>query len=75
MVKDLGGQSLRNEQRVAECAFEGFADISEVLQPLPSTKMAWHSNFTVAIFSFFAALCFHLCLRFLSVAKALTALC
>ena len=38
----------RHEQK---CAFEKFADISEVLQPLPSVKMAWRSNFTITIFS------------------------
>ena len=31
-------------------AFEEFADISKVLQPSPSAKMAWYSNFTIAIF-------------------------
>ena len=38
----------RHEQ---ECAFEKFADISNVLQPLPSAKMAWRSNFTITVFS------------------------
>ena len=33
-----------HEWRVSKCAFEKFADISEVLQPLPSAKMAWHSK-------------------------------
>ena len=31
-------------------AFEEFADIGKVLQPSPSAKMAWYSNFTIAIF-------------------------
>ena len=42
---------------MAKRAFEDFADISEVLQPLPSTKMAWRSNFTIV-----ASLSLPLCL-------------
>ena len=29
--------------------FEKFTESSEVLQPSPSTKMAWHSNFPIAV--------------------------
>ena len=36
-------------------AFE-FSDISKVLQPSPSAKMAWHSNFTIAVFLLHSAL-------------------
>ena len=36
-------------------AFEEFTDISEVLQPSPSAKMAWQSNFTIAVFSLHSA--------------------
>ena len=32
-----------------ERAFEKFADISKMLQPSPSAKMAWSSNFTIAL--------------------------
>ena len=41
---------------MAKCAFEDFADISEVLQPLPSTKMTWWSNFVI-VGSFCLLLC------------------
>ena len=33
-------------------AFEFFADIIKVLQHLPHAKLAWHSNFTIAVFHF-----------------------
>ena len=35
---------------ISECAFDWFVDISEVLQPLLSTKIGWHSNFTITVF-------------------------
>ena len=52
VVNDWRGQILRQEWKVLKCAFEKFADISEVLQPLPSAKMAWHSNFLSLYFRF-----------------------
>ena len=42
---------------MAKCAFEDLADIIEVLQPLPSTKMTWCSNFIIV-----GSLCLLLCL-------------
>ena len=42
---------------MAKCAFEDFAVICEVLQPLPSTKMTWCSNFIIV-----GSLCLLLCL-------------
>ena len=48
-------------------AFEKFADISKVLEPSPSTKMTWCSNFTFAVFLLHSVLAS--CLHFLSVAR------
>ena len=48
----------RHEQK---CAFEKFADISKVLQPLPSAKLAWRNNFTITVFSRFILLASCLC--------------
>ena len=42
---------------MAKYTFEDFADILEVLQPLPSTKMTWRSNFIIV-----GSLCLLLCL-------------
>ena len=48
--------SSRHEWSKSKCAFE---NISEILQPLPSGKMAWHSNYTiVAIFLLHSACLF-----------------
>ena len=43
---------LRDEQK---CVFKKFVDISKVLQPLPSAKMAWRSKFTIIVFSLHSA--------------------
>ena len=53
-----------HERRVSKCAFEKFADISKVLQPSPSAKMAWYSNFIIAVISLHSS-----CLCSLSVGK------
>ena len=34
----------QSEREVAKHALEGFADNSKVLQPSPSSKMAWHNH-------------------------------
>ena len=47
-VDQIASQSLH--PRVYECVFDGFVDISEVLQPLTSTKIGWHSDFPIAVF-------------------------
>ena len=47
-IDQIASQSLH--LRVYECVFDGFVDISEVLQPLTSTKIGWHSVFTIAVF-------------------------
>ena len=38
--------------------FWGFGDIRKALQPSPTTKMAWHSNFTTAAFLPYSACLF-----------------
>ena len=48
----------RHECRVAKCPFEEVADISKVLQPSSCAKTAWHSIFTIAIFSVHSACLF-----------------
>ena len=35
-------------------AVEKFINVSEVLQPSPSAKMAWRSNFTIVVFSLYS---------------------
>ena len=47
-VDQIASQSLH--PRVYECVFDGFVDISEVLQPLTSTKIGWHSDFPIAVY-------------------------
>ena len=39
------------------CAFDKFTDISKVLQPLLSAKLAWCSNFTIIVPTLIAFLC------------------
>ena len=59
---------MRHKLKVAKYAFNKFADISEVLQPSPSTNMSSHSNFTIAVFTLLAPY-----LRFIGTGYALAA--
>ena len=56
MSKGRDGTALGQDRKaLRQWAFEKFTDISKVLQPSPSAKMAWHGNFTVAVFSLHSA--------------------
>ena len=48
VVNDREEQSSRHKRRESNYACEEFSDIVKLLQPFPSTKMTWHSDFTFA---------------------------
>ena len=48
VVNDQEEQSSRHKRRESNDACEEFSDIVKLLQPFPSTKMTWHSDFTFA---------------------------
>ena len=58
LVNDWEEQSSRHKQEVSKHAFEQFSDIIKMLQPFPSTKMTWHSDFIIAVILLHSAILF-----------------